>query len=82
MLSRAGHACTQAEKKRKAAEWYEQQMASGEGGNPNLMPLNNPNLMPLNKAPGGGGGGGFAFAVPAPRAKQAGWRDRLAGKQA
>jgi hypothetical protein len=71
MLSRAGHACTQAEKKRKAAEWYEQQMASGEGGNPNLMPI--------NKAPGGGG---FAFAVPAPRAKQAGWRDRLAGKQA
>ena len=70
---------TQEEKKRKAAEWYEQQMAAGDLANPNLLPLNKPSLMPLNTAPPGSSAGGFA--VPAvPRAKQASWRDRLAGK--
>jgi hypothetical protein len=57
------------EKTRKAQEWFESQMASADASNPNLMPLNR------------AAASSHGFAVPAPpKSKQAGWRDRLAGK--
>ena len=62
------------DKRRKAAEWYKQQLESGGGAaNPNLMPIG------YNGATAGIGSTG-GFAVPAPKKKEAGWRDRLAAK--
>jgi hypothetical protein len=66
------------DKRRKAAEWYKQQLESGGGAaNPNLMPIG------YNGAAAGVGGSSGGFAVPAPKKKEAssaGWRDRLAAK--